>query len=480
MSAPAASATSTIGRRFGQLLSFLHRAWSWAINIGVDDTMDDWLRKRTRLVNGISVIPSILYACFALVYSDEAHRVTFWESLPASVISCVPILMNHYRRYEAACYFFLFFNIIYYTFSAVSHGAVDATEYYLITASLLPMLFFRRFLTLFLFFILNVCCFFLCKYSFTVLTPFLSMPNGENLYETNHLLVFLTLFLVVYYFRSENTRKEEELKQSLIELKLAQNRLIQREKLASLGELTAGIAHEIQNPLNFVNNFSELSTELIAELDDERLRTDRDPDLEAELLDDLKQNLQKINHHGGRASAIVKGMLEHSNVGTGSSQPADINALVDEYLHLAYEGQKLRNNSFACQIDMHLNPKPLTTNVVPQDIGRVLTNLFTNAFYAVQQKRKANPTDFQPTVTVSTAQVGDQIEISIRDNGTGISEDIRAKVFQPFFTTKPTGEGTGLGLSLSYDIITKGHNGTFTLDTVAGEFAQFSIKLPIV
>lgn len=463
-----------------RLLAAIQRAWFWVINVGVEDTMPDWQRKRTRLVNGISVLPALVYAGFAITYSDQAHRVIFWESVPASLLSWVPVILNHYRRYTAACYFYVCFNIINYSYSAISHGVVDAAEYYLVTASVLPMLFFRQFRVVFLLFLLHVAFFFLCKYSFLVLKPILFMPNGENLYYPNHVIMFLALFLIVYYFRSENTRQEDNLKKSLLELKRTQNQLIQREKLASLGELTAGIAHEIQNPLNFVNNFSEISNELIEELDEERQRPERDSDLEAELLGDLKQNLQKIHHHGGRASAIVKGMLEHSNVSTGNSQPADINALANEYLQLAYHGQLLRNNRFACQINNHISPKPLVTNLVPQDIGRVLLNLYSNAFYAVQQKQKTAPADYQPILTVTTAQTGDHLEVIIHDNGTGIPEAIRTKVFQPFFTTKPTGEGTGLGLSLSYDIITKGHNGVFSVDTVAGEFAQFTLKLPII
>ncbi|MBO0931802.1 hypothetical protein J2I48_12405 [Fibrella sp. HMF5036] len=442
--------------------------------------MDGWLRKRTRLVNGISVVPALVYLGFVLCYTDEPHRVTFWECVPASILSCGPVVLNHYRRYTAACYFFVIFNLINYSYSSISHGEVDAAEYLLVTAGVLPMLFFRQFSTVFLLFLLHLICFFLCKYSFTVLKPLWVMPNGENLYYLNHFFMFSILFLNVYYFKSENTRQEEDLKRSLLELKATQNQLIQREKLASLGELTAGIAHEIQNPLNFVTNFSDISAELVAELEDEQQRPARDHNLEVELLGDLKQNLKKIAHHGGRASAIIKGMLEHANVSTGDRQATDLNKLADEYLHLAYHGQRLRHHSFSCQLVQHLDPGLLPIHVVPQDIGRVLLNLYHNAFYAVQEKQKTAPASYQPIITVSTTQTNKALEVRIHDNGTGMDDAVKAKIFQPFYTTKPTGEGTGLGLSLSYDIVTKGHNGTLAVNSVAGEFSEFCISLPLV
>ena len=279
---------------------------------------------------------------------------------------------------------------------------------------------------------------------------------------------------------AEITRQKEELQVALSELKAVQNQLIQQEKLASLGELTAGIAHEIQNPLNFVNNFSEVSQELVQEIKDERQKTkdQRDEGLELELLEDLVQNLQKIHHHGGRASSIVKGMLQHSRASTGQRELTDLNALADEYLKLAYHGLRAKDKSFNARFDLKADPGIGLVSVVPQDIGRVLLNLYNNAFYATQQRSKQAEMGYQPTVTVQTECVGKMVQIRVRDNGMGMPDAVEAKIFQPFFTTKPTGEGTGLGLSLAYDIVTKGHGGTIDVDSVEGEGTEFVVTLP--
>jgi signal transduction histidine kinase len=265
-----------------------------------------------------------------------------------------------------------------------------------------------------------------------------------------------------------------ELARSLDELKATQTQLIQSEKLASLGELTAGIAHEIQNPLNFVNNFSELSKELIDELEEERSKdkTDRDEALEEELLGDIAQNLEKINHHGKRASSIVKGMLEHSRASSGKKEPADVNALAEEYLRLAYHGIRAKDKGFNADFKANLDESLPKIPLITQDFGRVLLNLINNAFYAVKDMQGKGQ------VIVSTKKLADEIEIKVSDNGTGIPEPIKAKIFQPFFTTKPTGQGTGLGLSLAYDIVTKGHSGTLEVETKEGEGTTFIIKLP--
>jgi two-component system NtrC family sensor kinase len=273
-------------------------------------------------------------------------------------------------------------------------------------------------------------------------------------------------------------QQTEELQQALDELQATQAQLIQAEKMASLGELTAGIAHEIQNPLNFVNNFAEVSSELAQELAEERARPARDTALEAELLLDLKQNMQKITQHGQRAASIVRGMLEHSRASTGERVPTDLNALADEYLRLAYHGLRAKDKSFNATLKTDFNPNLGTVAVVPQDIGRVLLNLFTNAFYAVQQRQRAGEPGYAPTVRVRTARVGDEVEVRVQDNGTGIAEAVRQKIFQPFFTTKPTGEGTGLGLSLAHDIITKGHGGTLSVESREGEGTEFTVRLP--
>ena len=278
---------------------------------------------------------------------------------------------------------------------------------------------------------------------------------------------------------TQNERLEQQVESRTAELKASQNQLIQKEKLASLGELTAGIAHEIQNPLNFVNNFSEVSVELVSELEEEQQKPRRDTELETELLGNLKANLRKINHHGGRASAIVKGMLEHSRTPTGERRPTDLNALADEYLRLSYQGLRAKDKDFNCDLVTNFTPDLSKVEVVSQDIGRVLLNLFNNAFYAVQQRQRQQPTGYQPTVTVNTRHSEGQFEIRVKDNGTGIPDAVKAKIFQPFFTTKPTGEGTGLGLSLSHDIMTKGHGGTLKAESYPGQGTEFTINLPI-
>ena len=255
--------------------------------------------------------------------------------------------------------------------------------------------------------------------------------------------------------------------------------------MASLGELTAGIAHEIQNPLNFVNNFTEVSAELVQELADEHTRpaADRDEALQTKLLTNLTQNLSKIGHHGNRAAAIVRGMLEHSRASTGQREPTDLNSLADEYPRLSYHG--LRQTGDLAE-DKSLNIKILTafdpalplTPVVAQDIWRVLLNLFNNAFYAVQQRaRQTTSPGYEPTVTVQTGRIAGGVILAVTNNGTGIPDTVKAKVFQPFLTTKPTGKGTGLGLSLSYDIITKGHGRSLTVTPEEGVGSTFRIEL---
>jgi signal transduction histidine kinase len=286
---------------------------------------------------------------------------------------------------------------------------------------------------------------------------------------------------------SEIMQQKNELEQALIELRNTQSQLIQSEKMASLGTLTAGIAHEIQNPLNFVNNFSEVNTELIEELKGEKskVKSERDEKLEDEILSNLSQNLEKISFHGKRADAIVKGMLEHSRINTGQKQPADINDLADEYLRLAYHGLRAKDKLFNAKLETDFDSTIGEINIVPQDIGRVLLNLFNNAFYAAMEKKK-NLTGFQnlsglnnyePTVSVKTKKVDGKVKIHVKDNGIGIPQKVVDKIFQPFFTTKPTGQGTGLGLSLSYDII-KAHGGEINVETKEGEGSEFVIQLP--
>jgi signal transduction histidine kinase len=276
------------------------------------------------------------------------------------------------------------------------------------------------------------------------------------------------------------TQQAASLQQALEELQLTQNQLIQAEKMASLGELTAGIAHEIQNPLNFVNNFAEVSAELLEELAEEQAKPAPDTELELELLGDLTQNLQKITQHGQRAASIVRGMLEHSRASTGERSLTDLNALCDEYLRLAYHGLRAKDKAFNATLHTDLAPVLPLVEAVSQDLGRVLLNLLTNAFYAVRQRQQqGGEPGYAPTVQVRTRRVGDEVEVQVQDNGTGIAEAVRQKIFQPFFTTKPTGEGTGLGLSLAHDIIVQGHGGDLTVASQEGRGTTFTVRLPI-
>lgn len=278
----------------------------------------------------------------------------------------------------------------------------------------------------------------------------------------------------------EIARQRDALDQALLTLQATQNQLIQQEKMASLGELTAGIAHEIQNPLNFVTNFSDVSAELVAELRQERAKgAAADLELEEDLLTDLDQNLTKITQHGQRAASIVRGMLAHSRASTGERQPTNINALVEEYVRLAYHGLRTKDPAFQAALHTDLAADVSRVDAVSGELGRVLLNLLTNAFYAVQQRQLAEEAGYVPTVRVRTQRVGQQVVIQVHDNGTGMRPEVQAKIFQPFFTTKPTGEGIGLGLSLSYDLITKGHGGTLTVDSQPGQGSTFTITLPV-
>ncbi|MDQ6610638.1 MAG: ATP-binding protein, partial [Bacteroidota bacterium] len=280
----------------------------------------------------------------------------------------------------------------------------------------------------------------------------------------------------------ELKKMNQELVTALENLKDTQDQLVQKEKMASLGELTAGIAHEIQNPLNFVNNFSDVNGEMTEELKQEINKMPLpQPDKQSliSLADIIIENQLKISHHGRRADAIVKGMLQHSRLSTGKKEPTDINNLVEQYLRLSYHGLRAKDKSFNAGFTTNLDSTIGPLTIVPQDIGRVLLNLFNNAFYSVAEKKKQLNANFKPLVQVETKKIKDGIEIIVRDNGLGVPQKVIEKIFQPFFTTKPAGEGTGLGLSLSYDIITKGHGGELKLTTKEGEFAEFVIVLPL-
>ncbi len=294
-----------------------------------------------------------------------------------------------------------------------------------------------------------------------MLLVFVFWRNGRHRQRANRLLL----------------KQKEDIESALSRLQLTQKQLVQSEKMASLGELTAGIAHEIQNPLNFVNNFAEVNIELLDEMETELRSGGRDEAIA--IASDVRQNLEKIRHHGQRADGIVKGMLQHSRASSSVKELSDINKLADEYFRLAYHGLRAKNKNFNADLETDFDPKLPLVNLVPQDIGRVLLNLFTNAFYATQQKQQQQGTKYSPVIRLSTAQRNGGIEIRVRDNGNGIPENIKDKIMQPFFTTKPTGEGTGLGLSLSYDIVVKGHGGSINIESEENKGSVFTISIPV-
>ena len=326
--------------------------------------------------------------------------------------------------------------------------------------------------------------------------------RNNELWRNVMILALLFISIVAFILFRNNKLKQQanqqlqeqkkKVENTLSQLKATQTQLIQSEKLASLGELTAGIAHEIQNPLNFVNNFSELSVDLAKDLNDEIHKSDIDKEYVEELLTDLTSNQEKINHHGKRASSIVKGMLEHSRASTGVKELTDINKLADEYLRLSYHGLRAKDKEFNADFTTQFDKNLPKIEVIPQDIGRVLLNLINSAFYAVNERAKqlrsgnfgSSPNveaeqPYTPSVLVTTQQLDNQIIIKVKDNGTGMPESVRDKVFQPFFTTKPTGQGTGLGLSLAYDIVTKGHGGTLEVESTEGLGTEFRIHFQI-
>jgi len=281
------------------------------------------------------------------------------------------------------------------------------------------------------------------------------------------------------YKRKKNNillqQQKNEIETTLAELKTTQAQLIQSEKMASLGELTAGIAHEIQNPLNFVNNFSEVNAELLVDLNQEIHNANLE---EIKLIaENIQQNNDKVTHHGKRADAIVKSMLQHSRTNNSQKEPTDLNALAEEYLNLAYHGIRAKDKSFNVSIQTHFDKSLKKTEVIPQEIGRVLLNLYNNAFYAVSEKSKRDLPGYMPSISVNTSQQNGRIEIRVRDNGIGMPDKVKDKIFQPFFTTKPTGQGTGLGLSLSYDIVVA-HQGEISVESKEGEFTEFIVQIP--
>ncbi len=309
---------------------------------------------------------------------------------------------------------------------------------------------------------------FLSAIAVFILIALLLYRNNRHRKRTNELL---------QKQKEKIEEQKNDVEKAFAELKSTQAQLIQSEKMASLGELTAGIAHEIQNPLNFVNNFSEVNKELLSEMNEEIEKGNLD-EVKA-IAKDAIDNEQKINHHGKRADAIVKNMLQHSRASSGKKEPIDINALADEYLRLSYHGLRAKDKDFNVEMRTDFDKSIGTINIIPQDIGRVLLNLYNNAFYAVDEKKKQVGDNYEPTISVGTKKINDKIEIRVADNGNGIPQKVVDKIFQPFFTTKPTGEGTGLGLSLSYDIV-KAHGGELKVETKEGEGSEFIIQIPIV
>ena len=330
-------------------------------------------------------------------------------------------------------------------------------------------------------------------------SSFGALPIGYDL-EKQRLFFFsslvgtnVTIFLILLVYENSKNMALESVQKKNSDLISTQAQLIQAEKMASLGELTAGIAHEIQNPLNFVNNFSDVNAELIDEMQLEMEQGNLE-DAKA-ISNDIKENELKINHHGKRADAIVKGMLQHSRINNGIKEPTDINALAEEYLRLAYHGLRAKDKSFNATLKTDFDPSIGHISAIPQDLGRVVLNLINNAFYAVDEKKKSRTLDgfntlqgfenYEPTVTVTTSRSLSkegrvEVRISVADNGNGIPQKVLDKIYQPFFTTKPSGQGTGLGLSMSYEIVTKGHGGELKVETKEGEGSVFAILLPII
>jgi signal transduction histidine kinase len=286
--------------------------------------------------------------------------------------------------------------------------------------------------------------------------------------------VILLIAFILYRSNQRKQKANKVLETTLTRLKSTQALLVQSEKMASLGELTAGIAHEIQNPLNFVNNFSEVNKDLLSEMKEEIENLQEAKSIARAIID----NQEKINHHGKRADAIVKNMLQHSRRSSGVKESTNINTLVDEYLRLAYHGFRAKNKSFNVTLNTSFDAGMGTVGIVPQDIGRVILNIVNNAFYTVNEKKDKSLGEYEPTVSVSTKKLDSTVLISIKDNGNGIPEEVLGKIFQPFFTTKPTGQGTGLGLSLSYDIV-RAHGGELKVNAQEGNGAEFIIQVPV-
>ena len=388
---------------------------------------------------------------------------------------------------------FAFFGACYSSFLTYYSGGIDSAS--ILSLALVPLFYLflsnneKRTLFWMILMVLITFGFYFYEKEIEVLRIAIDKTKVFEYYVTSIVGEFISIFILIVIFHNLKNRAVDSLVKINEDLKKTQAQLIQSEKLASLGELTAGIAHEIQNPLNFVNNFSEVNKELLAEMNEE---IEKGNFSEVKVLaKDVIDNEEKIIYHGKRADAIVKGMLQHSRSSSGVKEPTDINALADEYLRLAYHGLRAKDKSFNATMITDFDETIGNVNVIPQDIGRVILNLITNAFYAVSEKQRAESARlpdgqgkpgagvYEPTVIVNTKKLTNKVLITVKDNGNGIPQKILDKIFQPFFTTKPTGQGTGLGLSLSYDIV-KAHGGEIKINTKESEGTEFIVQLPLV
>ena len=494
------------------------------INIGTETQNDVVRKKHIRFTNSLALI-ICLFAVQNIILSIyfKQTQVAFIQLVHFVLLALIPFF-NYKNRPILASGWFSVVAIFFVTLYSILL-TLESLNF-----TFLPMIIFLQFFLfshtevkyVIVFVAATALCFVGVFLTVSWLEPpLLYLPQGfVNAQKWNTVVGLPMLSATVGAYAFFTIKKaNEELAKEKDDLKSAQTQLIQSEKMASLGELTAGIAHEIQNPLNFVNNFSEVSIEFVDETIEEveALKTrhalsqqhafsqqqDSSQDKESltdigNLLGDIKSNLEKINHHGQRAAGIVRGMLEHSRKSDGKKELTDVNALCDEYLRLSYHGYRAKDQSFNATIETHFDPALPKVSIVPQDIGRVILNIFNNAFYAINERNKnekwadslpkalgvggkhseGSISEYIPTVIVSTKYLGDKIEISIKDNGNGIPDHIKDKIFQPFFTTKPTGQGTGLGLSLAYDIVTKGHGGRLKVEAKEGEGSEFVIQIP--
>jgi signal transduction histidine kinase len=464
------------------MLNMLLSWWEIVINIGIHHKLSDWEKKRVAIINGISVSAVVLYFIYAALFIFSPDKVTFWLCTLAFWVTIVTPLLTFLKKYEAAAYYLILSTTFLYCLIPIAKKH-DGTEYILITSGIISMLLFRNIRTILILATLDVSLFFLVRYAQTVIEPFWYTPQSANLYNINTFLFILTLFLSVYLFRRETMQHEDhlieknkQLAASLSDLHDVKIQLIEKEKLALLGELNAGISHELQNPLNFVNNFSEISSELMKDFK-EKMQTNQLSEMET-LANTIDKNLQRITFHGQRATRIIEDMLAQSSIGTGEKRLLNFNELLNEFLQMSYYSFKAKHKYFNARLETSYDPKAIQLYGVSQDLGRLFLNLFNNAFYALAKKQLSGVSAYQPILHITTKRINGDVELRVKDNGTGISKDILDKIYRPFFTTKPAGEGSGLGLALSYEIVSKGHGGTIQVESTEGVYTEFIIYLP--